>query len=125
MAGEVKSFPGFNLEGQMKTIDKYGFTEDTETKLPARDSKDKIDPIGRYLRSPGYLSNHKISGRTFDRYYFADRFAMDIFKTDGVDVDKEIQAKKRLARQEKFKYYAVQKGTDFTSKELKRILKGV
>ena len=108
----------------MITKDKYGFTEDTETKLPSRAAKNKIDPIGKYLKSPGYIEGHRIGNVRFDRFYFADSLAMDIFKKDGIAVDKEIQIKKRIARKEKIKYIAVLKGTELTLKELKNVLKG-
>ena len=119
-----QAVPGSCLEDKMITKDKYGFTEDTETKLPSRAAKNKIDPIGKYLKSPGYIEGHRIANVRFDRFYFADNLAMDIFKKDGIAVDKEIQIKKRIARKEKIKYIAVLKGTELTLKELKNVLKG-
>lgn len=120
----IAAVSGSYLEDKMITKDKYGFTEDTETKLPSRAAKNKIDPIGKYLKSPGYIEGHRIANVRFDRFYFADGLAMDIFKKDGIAVDKEIQLKKRIARNEKIKYIAVLKGTELTLKELKNVLKG-
>lgn len=119
-----QAVPGSCLEDKMITKDKYGFTEDTETKLPSRAAKNKIDPIGKYLKSPGYIEGHRIANVRFDRFYFADSLVIDIFKKEGTGVDKEIQLKKRICKKEKIKYYPVLKGTDFMSSELKKVLKG-
>ena len=108
----------------MITKDKYGNSEDDVTKLPANPRQVQDDPIGRYLKAPGYLQNHRIKGIRFDRYYFAERLAMDLFKKNGPEVDREIQLKKKLVRNEKIKYIPVANGTELTLKELKNILKG-
>ena len=108
----------------MQIKDKYGFIEDDETKLPTRPTKNKVDTLGRYMTKPGYLENHRIAGIRFDRYYFTDKIAIDIFKRSGPEIDQEIEVKKRVTKMENIKYIPVPKGTELTAKELKRIIKG-
>jgi len=91
-----------------------------------------IDLISLAVGSDAYIYKHTwewfndLRGyhMTVSRFYFEQKFALDIFTTEGVDVEEQIKRKRRLLKERGIKYLPVRKGESVTAGRIRDILAG-
>jgi hypothetical protein len=101
----------------IRTIDKYGFTEEAgEVKIK------ETDKIGVALGNRGYIENYSYKGVSFCRFYWNSNVLVDLFNRKGAEI--EVNYKQSLCKMDKMIYIPIRKGEKLTTEDLRKYIKG-